>query len=62
MQISILSQAKLTKQDYVLQILKKLKLYAKLVPEKVHSVFSSKIICDYLYTTNIYKNNFTSRT
>ena len=35
MQNSILEQIKVAEQDYMLQLLKKLKLYTKFVPETV---------------------------
>ena len=62
MQNSILEQIKVAEQDYMLQLLKQLKLYTKFVPETVRYAFTSKLICDYLCTTIIYKSIFTTET
>ena len=42
----------------MLQFLRKLKLYPKLVWETARSAFTSKFICDHLYITIIYTNVF----
>ena len=55
MQNSILEQAKVAKQDFMFQFLKKLNFKnLKLVPETVRQIFTLKSICDYLYITIIY--------
>ena len=43
-----------------LQFLRELKLYIKLVPEKVRQPFTSKLICNHLFMTIICKSTFTT--
>ena len=44
----ILEQEKMAEKDYMVQCLRKLKLYTKLVLETVRSPFISKFICGHL--------------